>query len=59
MPLADAPGVFAPPPPMRIGEARRGADETRRTVPLPPGVYVGLVGLASAAIARQRYLKRR
>ena len=28
-------------------------------IPLPPGVYVGLVGLASAAIARRRYLKRR
>lgn len=27
-------------------------------VPLPPGVVVGLVGLASAAIARRRYLKR-
>jgi hypothetical protein len=27
-------------------------------VPLPPGVFVGLVGLASAAIARRRYLKR-
>jgi hypothetical protein len=57
MPLADATNVFAPPP-MRMGESRRGADEARRTVPLPPGVYVGLVGLASAAIARQRFLKR-
>lgn len=27
-------------------------------VPLPPGVLVGLMGLASAAIARRRYLKR-
>jgi hypothetical protein len=27
-------------------------------VPLPPGVFVGLVGLASAAIARRRYLRR-
>ena len=29
------------------------------SIPLPAGVYVGLVGLASAAIARRRYLKRR
>ena len=28
------------------------------TLPLPPGVVVGLIGLASAAIARRRYLKR-
>ena len=28
-------------------------------VPLPPGVVFGLVGLASAAIARRRYLRRR
>jgi hypothetical protein len=28
-------------------------------VPLPAGVYVGLFGLASAAVARRRYLKRR
>ena len=28
-------------------------------IPLPAGVYVGLFGLASAAIARRRYLKRR
>jgi hypothetical protein len=35
------------------------ASETAGTViPLPPGVYMGLVGLASAAIARRRYLKR-
>lgn len=35
------------------------ADEAGPTaVPLPPGVLVGLMGLASAAIARRRYLKR-
>ena len=35
------------------------ASETATTViPLPPGVYMGLIGLASAAIARRRYLKR-
>ena len=28
------------------------------TIPLPPGVFVGLTGLASAAIARRRYLRR-
>ena len=28
-------------------------------IPLPAGVYIGLFGLASAAIARRRYLKRR
>jgi hypothetical protein len=32
---------------------------TGTAIPLPPGVYVGLVGLASAAVARWRYLKRR
>ena len=32
---------------------------TGTVIPLPPGVYVGLVGLASAAIARRRYMKRR
>lgn len=56
-PLADAPGVFAPAP-LRVGESRNRADDTPRSVPLPAGVYVGLVGLASAAIARRRYLKR-
>ena len=33
--------------------------QTTTAVPLPPGVYIGLFGLASAAIARRRYLKRR
>ena len=28
------------------------------SIPLPPGVFVGLFGLASAAVARRRYLKR-
>lgn len=31
---------------------------TPAAVPLPPGVVVGLVGLASAAVARRRYLRR-
>ena len=57
IPLADAPGVFSPSP-MRVSDARRTDRDTPRTVPLPPGVYVGLVGLASAAIARRRYLRR-
>ena len=35
------------------------ANQTSTTVvPLPPGVVAGLVGLASAAIARRRYLRR-
>ena len=33
--------------------------QTTTAVPLPPGVYIGLFGLASAAIARRRYMKRR
>jgi hypothetical protein len=43
---------------MRMGQSRGRANDRPRAVPLPPGVYVGLVGLASAAIARRRYLKR-
>ena len=35
------------------------ANQTTTVIPLPPGVVFGLVGLASAAIARRRYLKRR
>ena len=58
IPLADAPGVFSPSP-VRMAPSRRGTDnDTPRTVPLPAGVYVGLVGLASAAIARRRFLRR-
>jgi hypothetical protein len=34
------------------------ANQTTTVIPLPPGVVFGLVGLASAAIARRRYLKR-
>ena len=35
------------------------ANQTSTTaIPLPPGVVFGLVGLASAAIARRRYMKR-
>ena len=35
------------------------ANQTGTTaIPVPPGVVFGLVGLASAAIARRRYLKR-
>ena len=44
----EAPGVIAPLP-----------AQTTTAVPLPPGVYIGLFGLASAAIARRRYMKRR
>ena len=54
-PLADAPGVFAPAP-LRMGQPRDV--DAPRSVPLPAGVYVGLFGLASAAIARRRYLRR-
>jgi hypothetical protein len=56
-PLADAPGVFSPTP-LRMGQSRGRDNDRPRAVPLPPGVYVGLFGLASAAIARRRYLKR-
>lgn len=39
---------------------RPAAAENRvTTLPLPAGFYVGLMGLASAAVARRRYLKRR
>ena len=34
------------------------AQTSTAVIPLPPGVVFGLVGLASAAIARRRYLKR-
>jgi hypothetical protein len=53
-PAADAPATV-------IGESLPApvASETTGTViPLPPGVYVGLFGLASAALARRRYLRR-
>jgi hypothetical protein len=32
---------------------------TGTAIPLPPGVAAGLIGLASAAVARRHYLKRR
>jgi hypothetical protein len=54
LPAADAPVTV-------IGESLPApvASETTGTViPLPPGVYVGLFGLASAALARRRYLRR-
>ena len=46
----EAPGVIGAPLP---------AAQTTTAVPLPPGVYIGLFGLASAAVARRRYMKRR
>jgi hypothetical protein len=52
-----APGVAAAPAPDAVAAAAQPAATT--AIPLPPGVYVGLFGLASAAIARRRYLKRR
>lgn len=53
-PLTDlAPAVDAVPSTIGASPA------TSTAIPLPAGVYVGLVGLASAAIARRRYLKRR
>ena len=52
-PLADlAPAADAAPSTIGAPPA------TSTAIPLPAGVYVGLVGLASAAIARRRYLKR-
>ena len=65
-PTADTPVVF--PVPVNVpGEAPDVAPgviaplpaQTTTTLPLPPGVYIGLFGLASAAIARRRYMKRR
>jgi hypothetical protein len=44
-----------------VGEALPtpvASQTTGTAIPLPPGVVFGLVGLASAAIARHRYLKR-
>ena len=43
--------------PLEFAAAAAPAQPT--AVPLPAGVYVGLFGLASAAVARRRYLKRR
>jgi hypothetical protein len=48
-----APGVAAAGPSVLAAEAAGTA------IPLPPGVFAGLIGLASAAVARHRYLKRR
>jgi hypothetical protein len=43
-----------------VGQALPPAGDTAGTaIPLPPGVMAGLIGLASAAVARRRYLKRR
>ena len=51
--VADAPGSA-------VGQALPPAGDTAGTaIPLPPGVVAGLIGLASAAVARHRYLKRR
>lgn len=52
-PLTDLPAADAAPSTIGAPPA------TSTAIPLPAGVYVGLVGLASAAIARRRYLKRR
>ena len=62
-PTTDASVVF-PIPVNRPGDApaeviAAAAPAQPTAVPLPPGVYIGLFGLASAAIARRRYLKRR
>ena len=61
-PTADAP-VVVPIPVNVPGEAPvelpAPAAAQATPVPLPAGVYVGLFGLASAAVARRRYLKRR
>ena len=54
-------GTLAPLTPPPTGEPLSSplANQTSTTViPVPPGVVFGLVGLASAAIARRRYLKR-
>jgi hypothetical protein len=51
-PAVNLPAADTLPPPLP-------AETTGTVVPLPPGIYVGLVGLASAAIARRRFLKRR
>lgn len=54
------PGVDDLAPPPADGPTVIGAEPaTTAAIPLPAGVYVGLVGLASAAIARRRYMKRR
>ena len=46
-------------PPGTDGLPAPVATQTSTTaIPLPPGVVFGLVGLASAAVARRRYLKR-
>lgn len=52
-----APEVAAAPAADSVAAAVQPAATT--AIPLPPGVYVGLLGLASAALARRRYLKRR
>ena len=51
------PEVVAAPAAEALPAAAQPAATT--AIPLPAGVYVGLFGLASAAIARRRYLKRR
>ena len=47
----DVPGAAAAAPAV--------VETTGAVLPLPAGVYVGLFGLASAAVARRRYMKRR
>ena len=49
-----------PMPAPTVGDALPApmANQTTTAIPVPPGVVFGLVGLASAAIARRRYLKR-
>ena len=54
---AVAPELAAAPAADAVPVAAQPAATT--AIPLPAGVYVGLFGLASAAIARRRYLKRR
>ena len=56
--LTTIPPLSTPPAPTD-GIPAPIANQTGTTaIPLPPGVVVGLIGLASAAIARHRYLKR-
>ena len=42
-----------------VGQVPPAGDTAGTAIPLPPGVVAGLIGLASAAVARRRYLKRR
>jgi hypothetical protein len=53
-----APIVPLSPPPADVLPVSAPDPSGPASVPLPPGVFVGLVGLASAAVARRRYLKR-